>query len=69
ADVYDALTTDRSYRSAFAKEDALAIMEREAGKMLDPHLLGVFKSLVTDGTMTKSNPQTLRYAGAEENSK
>lgn len=69
ADVYDALTTDRSYRSAFAKEDALAIMEREAGKMLDPHLFGVFKSLITDGAMTKSNPQTLRYAGAEENSK
>jgi putative nucleotidyltransferase with HDIG domain len=69
ADVYDALTTDRSYRSAFPKEEALAIMEREAGKMLDPHLFGVFKSLITDGTTTKSDPQSLRYAGAEKNSK
>jgi putative nucleotidyltransferase with HDIG domain len=69
ADVYDAMTTDRSYRSAFALEEALRIMEREAGRMLDPHLVGVFKSLITNGTTTKSDPQSLRYAGTKDNDK
>lgn len=69
ADVYDAMTTDRSYRSAFAQEEALRIMEREAGKMLDPHVFGVFKSVITNGTLTTSGPQSLNYAGTEKNSK
>ena len=42
ADVFDALTTDRSYRSAFSQEEALTIMESEAGKMIDPELFAVF---------------------------
>ena len=69
ADVFDALTTDRSYRPAFPKDEAINIMDREAGKMLDPHLFGVFKSLITEGTTSKSDPQTLRYAGTEEKTK
>lgn len=31
ADIYDALTTDRPYRKAKTKEEALSIMEKEAG--------------------------------------
>ena len=46
ADVYDALTTDRSYRSAFTQDEALAIMQAEAGRMIDPHLFDVFKSMI-----------------------
>jgi putative nucleotidyltransferase with HDIG domain len=42
ADVYDALTTKRSYREQFTKNKALSIMESQAGKGFDPELLALF---------------------------
>ncbi|WP_061931171.1 HD-GYP domain-containing protein [Aureimonas sp. AU22] len=36
ADVFDALTADRPYRSAMPAVDALALMEREVGTAFDP---------------------------------
>ena len=42
ADVYDALTTTRSYRKAFTREEALRIMSQEAGTVLDPTLFELF---------------------------
>lgn len=50
ADVYDALTTDRSYRAAYSRSEALQIMSQEAGKMLDPNLFEVFRALMQDGS-------------------
>lgn len=47
ADVYDALTTARSYRPALPKAEALRIMERDAGELLDPELFEIFRDLVT----------------------
>src|SRR3954468_1047150 len=38
ADVYDALTTERSYKRAFSQKEALEIMRREVGKQFDPGL-------------------------------
>ena len=46
ADVYDALTTTRSYRGAMSQERALEIMSEEAGKVCDPNLFAVFKELI-----------------------
>ncbi|MGH7472294.1 MAG: HD domain-containing phosphohydrolase, partial [Longimicrobiales bacterium] len=46
ADVYDALTTARSYRPALSRADALRVMERDVGKILDPELFALFKSLI-----------------------
>jgi len=46
ADVFDALTTARSYRPAMGREEALAIMERDAGKIFDPQLFRIFRTLV-----------------------
>jgi putative nucleotidyltransferase with HDIG domain len=46
ADVYDALTTRRSYRAAFSSEQALAIMEAEAGAIFDPILLRRFTVMI-----------------------
>jgi putative nucleotidyltransferase with HDIG domain len=46
ADVYDALTTTRSYRAAFSREKALGIMQEEAGRIFDPELYLAFRSLV-----------------------
>jgi HD-GYP domain-containing protein (c-di-GMP phosphodiesterase class II) len=47
ADVYDALTTTRSYRAAFSPEAALAMMKRDAGRVFDPVLLQAFERLLT----------------------
>lgn len=46
ADVYDALTTTRSYRPALSMREALGIMERESGRVFDPCLLKVFMDTV-----------------------
>jgi putative nucleotidyltransferase with HDIG domain len=45
ADVFDALTTDRSYRSGLPADQALAVMRDEAGSTFDPLLFRVFESL------------------------
>ena len=52
ADVFDALTTRRSYRPAFSHQDALGIMEGEAGRIFDPRLLQQFLGLVRPGGPT-----------------
>lgn len=46
ADVWNALTTDRPYRSAFTAEEARAILNEMAGKELDPKLVDVFLTIV-----------------------
>ncbi|MCC6659974.1 MAG: HD-GYP domain-containing protein [Phycisphaerales bacterium] len=42
ADVFDALRTDRPYRSAMPLDGALAILQKNAGKWFDEQLLAVF---------------------------
>ncbi len=46
ADVYDALTSDRSYRPGFKHQEAMDIMESEAGTVLDPELFSLFAERV-----------------------
>jgi putative nucleotidyltransferase with HDIG domain len=48
ADCFDALTTARSYRPAMARDDALAEMLRDSGRVFDPRLLELFVRLMTD---------------------
>jgi HD-GYP domain-containing protein (c-di-GMP phosphodiesterase class II) len=45
ADAYDAMTTDRPYRSAISHEEAVAEVERCAGAQFDPVIAEVFVSL------------------------
>jgi len=47
SDVYEALTSDRPYRKAFPKAQALRIMRQERGKCFDPHILDLFLKLIT----------------------
>ena len=42
ADVFDALTSDRPYRKAFAMQQAVEIMKGERGKHFDPRLVDLF---------------------------
>ncbi|HKW09295.1 MAG TPA: HD-GYP domain-containing protein, partial [Gemmatimonadaceae bacterium] len=46
ADVFDALTSDRPYRAAFAPLEALRMMRDDAGRAFDPALFAVFERVV-----------------------
>jgi putative two-component system response regulator len=48
ADVFDALTTDRSYRKAFALHEAIAMLRAEHGQHFDPYLLDFFLDSLDD---------------------
>ena len=45
ADVFDALTSNRSYRAGLAPGHALAVMRRDRGKIFDPALFDLFEGL------------------------
>ncbi len=49
ADVFDALTSPRSFRQAYSHDEALAIMTRDAATMFDPKLFGVFVDMMKKG--------------------
>lgn len=46
-DAYDAMTNDRPYRKALFHDKAIAEIERCVGTQFDPHLVDVFKRIVT----------------------
>ncbi len=45
ADVYDALTSDRSYRKKMPKETAVNIIKESSGTQFDPRIVDVFLSI------------------------
>jgi putative nucleotidyltransferase with HDIG domain len=47
ADVYDALTSNRPYRSAWRKQEALEYIREQSGKHFDPGIVPVFMELVS----------------------
>jgi len=51
ADAYDALTSDRSYRSRMAAEKALAVIREDSGAQFDPEITKVFVHLFRRGDM------------------
>ncbi|MGE0158165.1 MAG: HD domain-containing phosphohydrolase [Gemmatimonadales bacterium] len=51
ADVYDALTTTRSYRAAFTHEKAMEIIGSEVGKTVDPTLFPLFANAIVPATI------------------
>lgn len=46
ADIYDALTTTRSYRAAFSHDKAMSILRSEMGTTVDPELFRLFEGQV-----------------------
>jgi putative nucleotidyltransferase with HDIG domain len=46
ADVYDALTSQRSYKQAFTHDDAMEIMRGDVGTAFDPGLFAPFEEIV-----------------------
>lgn len=51
ADVYDAIASDRAYRSAMPEEKILGIMYGGAGTQFDPEVIEVFRRLYDDGSI------------------
>jgi putative nucleotidyltransferase with HDIG domain len=64
ADVFDALTTTRSYRPALSRQEALRIMDRESGTVLDPSIYPVFRGLIMEQTNTRAGVPRMRSPGA-----
>ncbi len=64
ADVYDALTTARSYRPALPALEALRIMERESGSNLDPKIFPIFRQLILEHAAQRGGMARLRTPGA-----
>lgn len=56
ADVYDALTSIRSYKRAFSHADAVDIMRRDVGVMFDPAVFASFERVVADWT-SRTEPE------------
>jgi HD-GYP domain-containing protein (c-di-GMP phosphodiesterase class II) len=54
-DVYDALTSNRPYRGAWSRQDALQYIESQSGKHFDPRLVPEFINLV--GTHIFETPE------------
>ena len=48
ADTFDAITSDRAYRSAKKAEEAMAIMGQVAGSQLDPELVALFITMLKE---------------------
>ena len=61
ADIFDALTTSRSYRTAFSWEKALDILQEEAGTVVDPRLGELFDRLIR--RKVAENGLRFEYAG------
>lgn len=51
ADVYDALTSDRPYRLAWRKQEALEYIKEQSGKHFDPSIVPIFLELVNNNTI------------------
>ena len=64
ADVYDALASDRPYRPAFSRDEALAIMQRDVGKAFDPNLFERFLRVVMRPGLAMQTSTLLRPAVA-----
>ena len=65
ADAFDAMTTNRSYRSARPIPDALKEIEIHTGRMFDPVTAGMFVRMVADGRMEIGGLQATRQAEIE----
>jgi putative two-component system response regulator len=54
ADVFDALTTERPYKKAWSVDDAVALINKEAGSHFDPTLVELFNHVLPDILLIKA---------------
>ena len=66
-DVFDALTTERPYKSALSREDALQVMQDEVNRgWWDREIFDSFAAIAPAGPMTKEQLEALAYPVQEE---
>ena len=61
-DCYDALTSDRPYRTAMTGEDALVIVRSRRGTMYDPTVVDVFERVCQELAPTFASPPQMQKA-------
>ena len=69
ADVYDALVSERPYKSAWTRGAALAELRRGAGRQFDPVLVARFCKLMETSPVAGRPPQTKVRPQREDNPK
>ena len=55
-DVYDALISERPYKKAWSHEEAVAEIERECGRHLNPEVVRAFLGLMAGGERRGAEP-------------
>ena len=53
ADVYDVLTSDRSFKRALAHDEALDVMRRDVGRQFDPAVFRAFEETIAEWTVAE----------------
>ena len=73
ADVYDALTSERSYKRALAHDEAIEVMRRDVRRQFDPALFLLFEEVAKDvvprpvrATVTNPHRPAAATTGAEQ---
>jgi response regulator RpfG family c-di-GMP phosphodiesterase len=56
ADVYDAMTSDRSYRKKLKDDFVIKMIEENKGSQFDPKVVSVFIKLYKEGKIISANP-------------
>jgi len=64
ADIYDALTMDRSYRNGYTHAEAIDMMRTMRGNALDPEIVDIFLSVIKK---TLSSPHEVSYTADVNN--
>src|SRR6476660_2595870 len=66
ADVYDVLTSDRSFKRALTHDEALDVMRRDVGRQFDPAVFRAFEEVV--GEWTRADTRTAPATAAPKTS-
>ncbi len=58
-DVWDALTSQRSYRQPWSEQDALEYIKEQSGKHFDPKVVEAFVELIKTGNYRRNDQKTI----------
>jgi HD-GYP domain-containing protein (c-di-GMP phosphodiesterase class II) len=59
-DAWNAMTTDRSYRTALSDEEAMSELVGNAGTQFDPHVVAALAKVIEDGEPETSSVDEMR---------
>ena len=60
ADMYDAVTTQRPYRSPMEPEGALELLRSQSARLLDPRVVGAMAAILYDWERRRAQEPSLR---------